>query len=368
MPPADALPKPATNSRRDTLRKSALLLLRLAIGVAILVYLAKSGQINVSSLTRIFAVWPVTVAAFGFLLFDIFMMSIRASLLFRSARLSLSLGNSIQLNLIGFLFSTFLPGAAGGDIAKLVYATRENHGRRAEVATVLIVDRLVGLLSLVLLPLLFAPFFLDLLRSVSVLRRILYLDALLAGSMIAGTALFMFFLPARSWVPSLLARWPRIKNLALRVLDAMAVHGKAQGTLLFALLLSILANMALIAVTALALYVVSPVSFSMRLALVAPIGHLVNSIPLTPGGIGVGETAFNALFQLTGISGGAEALLCVRVWNVLVGLLGLLVYLLGLGRIVHPYEGDSGEGDAPMAVQTRQMDLTTAFIDSSDRN
>jgi uncharacterized membrane protein YbhN (UPF0104 family) len=342
----EALHKPAANSRRGALRKTAFLTVRLAIGVGILVYLAKSGQINFSSLIRLFHVWPITVVAVGFLLLDILMMSIRASLLFRNARLSLSLGNSIQLNLIGFLFSTFLPGAAGGDIAKLVYATRENHGRRTEVATVLILDRLVGLFSLVLLPLLFAPFFLDLLHSVSVLRRLLYLDALLAGLMLVGAALVMFFVPARSWVAWLLGRWPGIKSIALRVLDAMAVHGQAQAALYFALFLSLLANLALILVTALGLYAVNSGSFSMRLALVAPIGHLVNSLPLTPGGIGVGETAFNSLFKLTGMSGGAEALLCLRLWNVLVGSLGLVVYLLGMRRVVYPYEKASEDAGA----------------------
>jgi uncharacterized membrane protein YbhN (UPF0104 family) len=354
MPLTEATPKAATNPRGATLRRTAFLLLRLAIGVAILVYLAKSGQINFSTLIRLYRAWPLTLAAVGIMLLDIFIMSIRASLLFRNARLSLSMGHSFQLNLIGFLFSTFLPGAAGGDIAKVVYATRENHGRRAEVATVLILDRLVGLFSLVLLPLLFAPFFPDLLRSISVLRRLLYIDALLAGLMLVGASLVMFFAPTRSWVASLLGRWPGIKSLALRVLDAMAVHGRARGTLFFALLLSLLANLALVVVTALGLYAVSPGSFSMRLALVAPMGHLVNSLPLTPGGIGVGETAFNALFKLSGMSGGAETLLCLRLWNVPVGLLGLLVYLLGMGRIVHPYE------DEPEAAETAYIEAESA--------
>src|SRR3984893_3498614 len=307
----DTLQKPAANSRLGSLRKTGFLVLRLAVGVGILVYLAKSGQIDFSSLIRLFHAWPITVVAVGFLLLDILLMSIRASLLFRNARLSLSLGNSIQLNLIGFLFSTFLPGAAGGDIAKLVYATRGNHGRRAEVATVLILDRLVGLFSLVLLPLLFAPFFLDLLRSVSLLRQLLYIDALLAAFMLVSAGVVMFFAPTRSWVTSVTGRWPGIKNLALRVLDAMAVHGKDRGTLFFAFLLSLLANLVLVVVTALGLYAINPASFSTRLALVAAIGHLVNSLPLTPGGIGIGETAFTALFRLTGINGGAETLLCV---------------------------------------------------------
>jgi glycosyltransferase 2 family protein len=307
------------------------------------VYLWKSGQINLSSLVRLLHAWLITAAAVGFLLLDILMMSIRASLFFRSARLTLSVWNSIQLNLIGFLFSTFLPGAAGGDIAKLVYATKENHGRRAEVATVLILDRLVGLFSLVLLPLLFAPFFFELLRSVTVLRRLLYMDALLTGSMLAAAALVMFFVPTRSWVSWLLGSWPGIKSVALRVLDAMTAQGEARSTLFFALLLSLLANLVLVVVTGLGLYAVNPVAFSMRLALVAPIGHLVNSLPLTPGGIGVGETAFNSLFALTGVSGGAETLLCLRLWNVFVGFLGLLVYLFGMGRIVHPFKEESTE-------------------------
>jgi len=342
----DAATKIAPSRGPATLRKTALLLLRVAIGIAILVYLAKSGQINLSSLIRLSHAWPITLIALGFLLLDILMMSIRASLLFRSARLFLSLGSSFQLNLIGFLFSTFLPGAAGGDMAKLLYATKQNHGRRAEVATVLIVDRFVGLFSLVLLPILFAPFFLDLLRSLSVLRRLLYLDALLAGLMVVSVALVTFSAFTRSWIARSLGTWPKMKDLAVRVLDAMAVQGKNQSTLFFAFLLSLLANLALIIVTALALYAINPMSFSTRLALVAPIGHLVNSLPLTPGGIGLGETAFNALFKLTGISGGAEALLCVRLWNIFVGLLGLLVYLFGMRRIVYPYDEESQEPDA----------------------
>ncbi len=346
MLPTDTNSNPAQPSRHIFLRKLIFLLMRLAIGIGIIFYLSKSGRIELASLGRLTHAWTITLAAVGFLFLDILFMSIRASLLFRSARLTLSFSNSIQLNLIGFFFSTFLPGAAGGDIAKLVYATRENHGRRAEVATVLILDRLVGLFSLILLPILFAPFFSDLLRSVPVLREILYFDALLGVGMLLCAALLMYFPPTRSWLAWLLGRWPGVKSLALRVIDGLVAHGKDRGTLFYALLLSLLANLALIVVTGLGLYAVDPNSFSLRLTLVAPMGHLVNSLPLTPGGIGVGETAFNALFELAGMDGGAEALLCVRLWNFLVGLLGLLVYLFGVARIVHPFAEDLAEAES----------------------
>jgi len=334
----EAAAKASTSEKNSALRKTIFVSLRVAFGVAILIYLARSGQLDFSSLGRLQHEWRVTVAAVGFLLVDILFMSVRASLLFRSARLSLSLVNSFQLNLVGFFFSTFLPGAAGGDIAKLVYATRENHGRRTEVATVLILDRVVGLFSLVLLPLLFAPFFPDLLHSVPALRHILVVDAFVAVGMAAGSALVMFFAPTRYLVSRSLGRWPGVQSLALRVVDALSVQGKDPLTLIYAFLLSLLANLALLVVTALALFAVHPASFSTSLALVAPVGHLVNSLPLTPGGIGVGETAFNALFLLTGIHGGAEALLCMRLWNCVVGVFGLALCIVGINRVVYTEE------------------------------
>jgi hypothetical protein len=56
---------------------------------------------------------------------------------------------------------------------KLYYATRKNEGRRTEVATVLLFDRFIGLFSLVLIPFLIGPFFVELFRGEPTLRQIL---------------------------------------------------------------------------------------------------------------------------------------------------------------------------------------------------
>jgi hypothetical protein len=56
----------------------------------------------------------------------------------------------------------------------------------------------------------------------------------------------------------------------------------------------------------------------------------------------VGEAAFNAFFSIAGMRGGAEALLCWRIWNALVGLLGLFFYLRGVRvRVPGSYPTDS---------------------------
>jgi hypothetical protein len=58
--------------------------------------------------------------------------------------------------------------------------------------------------------------------------------------------------------------------------------------------------------------------------LAGPLVVLANSLPVSPGGIGVGESAAEALFVLMGATGGAEAMLLLRVVGAVVALPGLL--------------------------------------------
>ena len=67
---------------------------------------------------------------------------------------------------------------------------------------------------------------------------------------------------------------------------------------------------------------VSPVTA----AAIAFIGLIVNAIPITPGGIGVGEAAFEALFALVGVSGGARLLLSWRFGQLPFALLGAVYF------------------------------------------
>jgi uncharacterized membrane protein YbhN (UPF0104 family) len=94
------------------------------------------------------------------------------------------------------------------------------------------------------------------------------------------------------------------------------------------------ANLSVIAIVMLAFLALDPSGLSPKMCLVVPMGHVVNSLPLTPGGLGVGETAFNALFELAGLRLGAQALLCWRVWRAVVGLLGLAIYVRGMRGLV----------------------------------
>src|SRR5208282_5453503 len=177
-----------------------------------------------------------------------------------------------------------------GDVAKLFYAAKENKGRRAEIITVMIFDRAIGLFSLLLLPLIFAPLFPQLIQAAAVLRDLLIAAAALSLCMLAGLLVCLF-------APALVNRFvqwgfrflPGAK-LAERTAGTISAYRRSPGVLVMAFGLSLLANLTLIAITALAILALYPGSMSMKLCLVIPLGDLANNLPLTPGGLGVGES------------------------------------------------------------------------------
>jgi uncharacterized protein (TIRG00374 family) len=328
---------------QKSLRHVAFTAARLAAGVAILVYLAKSGVISFGALSKLIVEWPLTVAAMAIFLVDIFLMALRTTWLFRPLGMKLTVGKSMQLTLVSTFFSTFLPGAGGGDIVKLYYATKTSTGRRTEVTTVLLFDRVIGFFAMLILPFFFVPLFLPLLKAASLLRTILFVIASVSIGMLTVFLLGAFhegpirFLARESFA---LPKW---RKLASRVLETIGSYRRSPGTLVGALLLSLLANLSVIAITVLAVLALDPAGLSSKMFLVVPIAQAVNGLPLTPGGLGVGETFLNALFKLAGLHGGAEIFLCWRVWKAMVGLLGLVIYVRGMSGVDFVSESDSEE-------------------------
>jgi uncharacterized protein (TIRG00374 family) len=316
------------------IRRVVLALFRFAIGASLLVYLAKSGIIDLRALSKLFTAWRISFAAVTLLLIDNVLMSVRLSWLFRLRGLNLRFGTSLKLSLVGFFFATFLPGAAGGDLSKLFYTTRGTGGRRVEIMTVVLLDRAIGLFSLLLLPLIFVPMFSQRLGSESGLRSVLLTVGLLALGMTAGFLACLFSDRFMVCIPSITRNRLTENRVVRQIRGTITTYRKNFGVLFGALGVSLLANLLLVLVTMLGAVALAPSSWTPRMFLVVPVGHIVNSLPLTPGGLGVGETAFNALFNLTGLRGGADALLCTRIWTAVVGLIGFSFYLRGISREV----------------------------------
>ena len=328
-------------------QKITLTALRAAIGIGLVIYLGFSRTINLRALSGLAVHWPISLAALLLLLVDVVLLAWRLCLLLSPRGFHLPLGLSFRLTLIGTFFSSCLPGSTGGDVIKIYYAMEGNQGRRTEVATLLLLDRAVGMFALLIVPLVMIPAIPQSLVSAAALKALLLGASVIALAMLAAI-LLCFSLTVRD---SQLLSWAFEKLPGGRYAQAMfsTIHAYRHnlGTLAGALVLSLFTHLLTVAITLLAVWAIDPGTVAWQMCVLVPIGHLANSVPLTPGGLGVGEAAFAALFALAGLRGGAKALLAWRLLTGLVSLLGLTYYLQGRRRFVHiveiPLTVDSGD-------------------------
>ena len=156
----------------NRLKRQFYMLLRLALGLGLLAYLSASDVMDWGRLAGLGRAWPLALAALGCLaLAAIVLGAWRLCLLMRPHRLHLSFAASVRLTLIGLFFNTCLPGATGGDVVKIFYAMQGNRGRRLEIGTVMMLDRVAGLLGILSFTLVLAFFFRPMLAAFSRFKR-----------------------------------------------------------------------------------------------------------------------------------------------------------------------------------------------------
>jgi glycosyltransferase 2 family protein len=335
-----------TKPERRT-RKIFWLLVRLAIAGALLAYLAKSRTIDLRAITRPFTAWPIALAAIALILIDVAMMAQRLVWLFRPIGLHISWNKSFQVTMVSFFFTVFLPGATGGDLSRLYYVAKDYKARRPEIIIVSLFDRGIGMLSLLLMPLVFAPFFAHDVAATPALRDLLIISGALSAILIAGFFACVYFQPLMERIAHAIfgiLPWKDWYGQVIRTVGGYRTSLPAIGA---ALVISIVANSLTVVGMVLAVLALDPGAVSLKMSLVIPLGFVANTLPVTPGGLGVGEAAFNSLFAVAGLRGGADALICWRVWSALVRLLGLLFYLRGIERVFGHPAGHPGD---PAAV------------------
>ena len=328
---------------------------RLSIAGALLFYLAKSGIIDEHAVVRSFTAWPIAIAAIVLIVFDTLLMAIRLAILFRPLGLHLTVPQSMKLTLVGIFFRTFLPGVAGGDAVKFFYAAKGLVGRRVDIVTIVLFDRAIGMFSLLIMPLLFAPFLPRSIWESRVIEDVLAACAIVSGCMLLGFVLCISFAGQMDRMARWILRSTRIAPLPGQMIRAVGMFGRHLDRVGEALGLSLVANASLVVVMILAVVALNPNGLDWKMSLLIPVGFIANSLPITPGGLGVGEAAFDQLFKMTGLHGGGGALLCWRIWFTLVSLSGLWFYVRGVGRSVR----DVRAGDAES--QTEEPEVKDAI-------
>ncbi len=223
----------------------------------------------------------------------IFLGMLRWRMVLRVQQLELSLARATEISLVAHFFNSFLLGSTGGDLMKAYYAARETHHLKTEAVVTVFVDRLLGLLSmLVFAAVMMAPN-LALLRAH---RRLAALAALILLMLLGGGLVTVL-----SFWGGVSQRWPgarvwlrRLPRAALleRSLEACRRFGRARAFLWRAFGLSMILNAAcVLQVWSLARgldLAIDPVA----LFVIVPVIICIAALPITPSGLGVRENLY----------------------------------------------------------------------------
>jgi uncharacterized protein (TIRG00374 family) len=312
-------------------------ILRTAAGLLILFLLAYFGRIDLSALESALSHPALLAFAASLMLLAIPISALRWWLLTSALGFPMNYAWSLRTTFTGQFFSMFLPGAIGGDLIRVTLARRAARRGLAQLTFSVLMDRLSGLAGLVLLGFCALP----------TMPERFHQPAYLVPWAIGCATILGGFVVAVVWghlIAGLLGRLPdpigpRLSFSAREVLAALRTYADRWLTLVWTLAISIINFLMIFAALA-------SLGAAMTFNSLSPAGYviagvwasIVNTIPLTPGGLGLGEAAFAqiAVMLESAPSGAsyANAFLAMRILAIMVSALGLLPYLAQRGDLL----------------------------------
>ena len=243
----------------------------------------------------------------------------RWRLVLRAAGVQLAFARVLQMFWVGAFASTLLPGGISGDILRAIFVAREAPDACGRAAATVLVDRLVGLVGFVTTALILLAIRFDAWRNTPSLRTLAEHFALILTSAVLLGALAHQLWRAFQKTPLLQRALERLRKNggratgSLRSLGVMPIPSLVS-VFLISLAIPLLLTLALVLFLAGSPWGVVSLA-DVGIASVA--AQVANILPLTPGGVGVGEGVFEYVLTLlqpgTATSGCATAFLSLRI-------------------------------------------------------
>lgn len=319
-----------------------LLILGKIIILGILVYfLFKYKLIEVSPLHNLIGRKDLLVLCCLFLFSGMLIGAIRWKLLIEAAGIEMQWKIVFQLYLIGSFFSSYLPGAVGGDAVRAFYIYRLLDSKRSAAFLTLLADRLFslfGLLSAAGIVYVFSPVAITQNSMLSTYGKLIFFLLFCAIFLILLCFILASFVQDKKLYNLLPAK---ITPYIQPIISIVLLYRKKWVILLYCWLLSVVAS-SVVAIGIMefaSLFVFDPGSL---VSLIAGIfGNLSSAIPLTPGGIGVGEAVFaKVCTDLSGVVAPfATIYFTFRLAMLVVNIPGLMVYLLFNYELSREHQG-----------------------------
>lgn len=307
-------------------------ILKFAFAIALLYWLASSGKLDFSLVSKSIHAGPQWLITMVLVLVQILLCAFRYKLLLETkTKKPLKFFDILRLNYIGLFFSSVLPGAVTGDIIKLTYIRKLCPDfSKTFLITITLLDRIMGLTGLLFLAGVFSLAYYNEVTALSPrLAHVITINLFL----FAGAAFFL----------TVLVSPRRLQLNILHFLGRIPLVGrKIEGVFaqLFALrenridvLKSFLLSVAVQFIAILAFWIIaSPflekdLPFQYAFTFI-PIGQITMAIPISPGGLGVGHVLFANLFSMVGINNGASLFNLFYLCSLLNNSVGVIPYLM----------------------------------------
>ena len=290
---------------------------KLAFAAGLILWLILSGQLELGRLASI----PLSVelALLAALLFGAMAIPcLRWWWLLRIQEVREPLWRVVNLTWAGYFANLVLPGAAGGDLAKSYLILRHRSQARARAFSTVLVDRFIGLYAFLFLGSLSILWLLGLQETGPSIHAMAAVTVSLLLGMTVAAAIVLYN-RSRS-----LLLWILPPSWRLAWNESFELYRRAPGELFGCFGLSLVSSALTIACFAVAAALLGDAIRFGATLLVGPLVVVANSLPITPGGIGVAETVSSKLFAGFGSTSGAEMMLLLRAVGALCSLPGVV--------------------------------------------
>ena len=324
-----SLPLTAGAMSKQHLKGSkAIGFVKLLLGPLLFSWMVYSGKLSLRQVGTSFLHWQAISAMIVLMCIQPGITAWRWNLLLRAQEIRLPYHQAFGLTMIGLFFNVVIPGAVGGDLIKGYYITRAMEGRRSSAATSILMDRVLGLLGLILLAAVtVVPNFSELAKKPETHK----LAMAVIGALIIGIS----FVSTAGLAGSRLSEWTLLPRVVRNVLRSLSSYHKKAAVIPVAIAVSVFSHLLSCTAYYIALRSIGGADVPLGyFFLLVPLGLVVTAIPISPAGIGVGQVAFFALFHI--VSGlhavaAADAFTVFQLVVILVSLGGFCWYL--------PYKG-----------------------------
>lgn len=240
-----------------------------------------------------------------------------------------SLAEALRIGFLGYLFNYVGPGSVGGDFLKAVMLVREQSSRRIIAAATVLVDRLIGLVALLLTGSLMA------FLPSGIKPRI---PNILAVYHVTGwgglAAMVLLMLPAftRNRLVRAIPRLPVVGRIAGELINSLILYQARWRVVALTMIISVVGHIVMLAsfyLCALGIHSEASIPSLADHLQFLPAAELAGVIVPTPAGIGALEGAMGHFYELAGSSFGDGVLTAIayRAVTIVIACLGAVCYV-----------------------------------------